>query len=118
MPARQARPVLRERRGALGVVEDEQPAPVAVEPVAHGAHAVASLGSPGRIEAEGRCEAGVVGGERLRILRAQPADDVIVRSVPVGELEGGLRLADTPKTRESRRARRGGGMVEARMHLC
>ena len=63
-------------------------------PACRGPRRSAPPGRAPRVEAERRRKAGVVGGERGRLLGAQPADQVVVTEMRVGVGEGELGLAD------------------------
>ncbi|MFT3765566.1 MAG: hypothetical protein QM820_08635 [Minicystis sp.] len=87
-------------------VEDDQPAGAAREPVLRGIDGGALIGAPGQPQRGG--EVGEVGGERGRLLGAEPPDHVVLGGVGARVAERELRLADAAEAvdGDDRRPRR------------
>ena len=109
VPGRRPRERFANHLGVLGIVVDEKPAAVPLQPPPHrrdddGLLARILLG-----QVEGAGERDAIAGEQGRIFRPQPPAHVVVVLEAVGVFARQLRLADAAEPVDSRRLRQRGG---------
>jgi hypothetical protein len=108
-----ARDVGLDNFSTLGVVEDQQPAQVGLQPAEDGGGPGALVGIGGLGQAQLAGEVGEGRRQGGRVLGGEPEDGVVVVGMAVGELDGHQRLADPTQTVDGGRLRQrraaGGG---------